>query len=320
MSTVSLIVPCHNAANFLSATIDSVLDQEMSDWELILVDDGSCDATWEIISRYVRADSRIVGFQKSNEGTTKTRNWGFAKANSSSRYIFFLDHDDQLEPNALAQMSAYMDAHPDVGLVACQFQDISAAGCKLGTGKKSRWAPGMIFPHKLRDNEVETPFVTFFCATGQGPFALYRRSVYVQTEGWETTFWPHEDTDMFCQMALLSKVHFLPDRLYLKRIHPTQGMNDGARVQRSYAAFRAKWDNRQPKNANEAALLQDAKRYYYSVHKPFRDLKVARAAFLSFFVRPSAGSLRWCVHLVASALKGFLFRGGRSHLSTSRVG
>jgi glycosyltransferase involved in cell wall biosynthesis len=63
MSTVSVIVPCYNAAAFLCTTIDSVLDQEMSDWELILVDDGSCDATWHIISRYVRADSRIAGFQ-----------------------------------------------------------------------------------------------------------------------------------------------------------------------------------------------------------------------------------------------------------------
>ena len=314
MTTISLIVPCYNAANFLCATVESVLCQQFADWELILVDDGSRDATWEIISRYMRADARIAGFQKGNEGTTKTRNWGFAKINASSRYIFFLDHDDQLEPNALAQMSAYMDAHPDVGLLVCQFQDIGADGRKLGTGKKCRWAPGMIFPRELQDDEVETPFVTFFCATGQGPFALYRRSVYVQTEGWETTFWPHEDTDMFCQMALLSKVHLLPDRLYLKRVHPAQGMSDGERVQQSYRAFRRKWDNRRLKNDHEAVLLRHAKEYYYSVHKPFRDLKVARAAFLEFFAHPSARSLRWCMQLIASALNGFLCRGGPSHL------
>jgi glycosyltransferase involved in cell wall biosynthesis len=296
----------------------SVLRQELSDWELILVDDGSRDATWEIISRYARATVRIEGFRRRNEGTTKARNWGFAKINASSRYIFFLDHDDQLEPNALARMSAYMDAHPDVGLLVCKFQDVSADGGKLGGGKKSRWAPGRIFPRELRDDEVETPFVSFFCATGQGPFALYRRSVYAQTEGWETTFWPHEDTDMFCQMALLSKTHFLSERLYLKRVHPAQGINDGARVQRSYLAFRRKWDNRQPKDEREAALLRDAKEYYYSVHKPFRDLKVAWAALSEFFAHPSVGGFGWCVRLIASALKGLLLGGGRSHLFTTK--
>jgi glycosyltransferase involved in cell wall biosynthesis len=307
MPKVSLIVPCYNAANFLSATIESVLKQEFVFWELILVDDGSRDSTWDIVSRYVQLDSRITGFQMTNGGTSKARNFGFSKSSPSSNYIFFLDHDDQLEPNALKEMSAYLDLQPDVGLVGCQFQDVSADGQRLGTGKRSRWAPGRIFPHELKDGEYETPFATFFCATGQGPFALYRRSVYVQTDGWETGFWPHEDTDMFCQMALLSKVHFLPDRLYLKRIHPAQGMSDGARVQRSYGAFRAKWDNRKPKNAREATLLKGAKKYYYSIHRPCRDLKVSRMAFLEFCSHPSFRKLKWCMQLVVSVLRGFLF-------------
>ena len=92
-------------------------------------------------------------------------------------------------------------------------------------------------------------------------------------------------------------------------------MNDGARVQRSYTAFRAKWDNRRPRNAQKAALLRDAKKYYYSVHKPFRDFKVARAALSDFFTRPSVATLRWFMSLIASALRGFLFRRSEpSHL------
>jgi glycosyltransferase involved in cell wall biosynthesis len=307
MSTVSLIVPCYNSADFLSATIESVVHPDMSDWQLILVDDGSDDATWEIIDHYSRQDSRIVGLQKSNEGTTKTRNYGFVTVNPLSPYIFFLDHDDELEPSALARMAAYLDAHPDVGLLVCQFQEIDAGGRKLGTGKRTRWVPGMFFPRQLRDDEVETPFVTFFCATGQGPFAMYRRSVYAQTQGWDTTIWPHEDTDMFCQMALLSKVHCLPDRLYRKRIHPAQGISDGVLVQQSYARFRSKWDHREAKNSHEASLLRGAKSYYYSVHKPFRELKVAWAALLKFFAHPSFRGLQWCMQLIASALRGFLF-------------
>ena len=307
MSAVLLIVPCYNAAAFLSETIESVLRQDLQDWELVLVDDGSRDTTWDVIQRYVALDPRISGFQKPNGGATKARNFGFAKAGTSSRYVIFLDHDDQWEPDALSRMSAYLDAHPDVGLLACQFQELNAAGEKQGVGHRSRWAPGFLMPHDMRDDEIETPFVTFFCATGQGPFAMYRRSVYVQTEGWETSFWPHEDTDMFCQMALLAKVHFLPDRLYLKRVHPDQGMSDGPRVQAAYGKFRAKWNDRQPRNPHEAKLLRDATRYYNGVHKPFRDLKVARLVLGELLRGFTMKQLRFFMWLIGSALQGFLF-------------
>ena len=304
---VSVIVPCRNSAQFLPFTIESVLRQELPDWELILVDDGSEDSTWDIIKYYAEADLRVRGFRKSQEGTGKSRNYGFSKSSSTVPYLFFLDHDDQLEPEALARMSAYLDKHGDVGLLGCQFQELSADGVKLGTGKRSRWAPGKLFPHQLRDDEIETPFATFYCGTGQGPFAMYRRSVFLQTDGWETTFWPHEDTDMFCQMALLTKVHFLPDRFYLKRTHPSQGMSDETRVQQAYPAFRAKWDNRQPRDSREAALLREAKKYYYTMHRPCRDLKVASETLREWLAEPNLGRLRWITHLLTSAVRGFLF-------------
>jgi glycosyltransferase involved in cell wall biosynthesis len=276
MTKISLIVPCYNAEFFLDATIQSILEQEFSLWELILVDDGSHDATWEIISRYVRLDSRIVGFQKNNEGTAKTRNFGFSKANPSSVYIFFLDHDDQLEPSALARMSAYLDLHPDVGLLGCQFQDISADGQKLGTGKRSRWAPGRMLtispPHELRDDEFETPFATFFCATGQGPFAMFRRSVLHQTALYDESFWSHEDSDIFCKMSLCAEVHSLAHRLYIKREHA----NNLTKVGRSnYSEFRQKWDWYDLAHPEFAATILAARRYYYQRHRPLRDFKVA---------------------------------------------
>lgn len=200
--------------------------------------------------------ARTHGSWVSGRATREQQKRGIGASRRSIHHLVtFFSSITMINSSQMLSRKCLGMAHSDVGLLVCQFQDISADGSKLGIGKKSRWAPGKIFPRKLGDGEVETPFVTFFCATGQGPFALYRRSVYVQTDGWDTTFWPHEDTDMFCQMALLSKVHFLPEPLYLKRVHPAQGMSDGARVQRSYTAFRAKWDTRQPKNAHEAALL-----------------------------------------------------------------
>jgi glycosyltransferase involved in cell wall biosynthesis len=270
MAKISVIVACYNSESFLSGTIDSVRQQDVDDWELLLVDDGSADKTSEIIQRYSSMDHRIKGFRQDNAGTGSARNLGARNAANESGYLLFLDHDDQLEPQALKVMSVYLDRHADVCLVGCQFQELNEDGHKVGTKKRTRWVPSLLFPRQLKDTEYETPFVTFFCASGQGPFAMHRRSTFVKTTGWETSFWPHEDADMFCQMALLGKVHYLPDRLYLKRVHSGQGMADGARVVEEYEKFRNKWDNMKPRNSEEAAVLTKAKHYYYATYGPIR--------------------------------------------------
>src|ERR1022692_4104695 len=78
---------------------------------------------------------------------------------------------------------------------------------------------------------------------------------------------------MFCQMALLSKVHFLPDRLYLKRAHPEQLVKKSGLIEAGYTKFRQKWDNFTPRTEEEATALENANHYYYSLHRPCRDLR-----------------------------------------------
>ncbi|QNI97612.1 glycosyltransferase family 2 protein [Synechococcus sp. RS9902] len=307
MPKISIIVPCYNSEDFLVQTIESVLKQDMLDWELLLIDDGSSDNTLNIITNFINLDNRIFGFQKTNGGTTKSRNYGFKQASQSSEYIWFLDHDDQLEATALSKMSAYLDAHPDIGLLSCGVKTINAIGDEINS-TYNRWAPGKVFPRKLRDYEHETPFVVFFCGTGMGPFAMYRKSVYLHTTGWDENeaLWPHEDTNMFCEMALISKVGFIPDRLYIKREHSGQGMRNHQRMRSAYKEFRRKWDSRRPKNAKESQILFEAKKYYYTMHSPCRDLKVLKKTLVQFFLSPSIKKLSWSLTLLASAAKGFL--------------
>jgi glycosyltransferase involved in cell wall biosynthesis len=319
MAAISVIIPCYNRAVLVRAAIESVIRQDFSDWELIAVDDGSDDQTFDVLKHYAVADRRIHAFRTENGGVSAARNFGAAQSSSSTRYLFFLDSDDELEPNALRQMSDYLDQHPEVGLVGCQFQDITADGRRLGTGERSRWAPGKIFPRKLSDEEAETPFAVFFCGTGQGPFAMYRKNVFEKTTGWEIAFSAHEDTDMFCQMALLSKVHFLPDRLYLKREHPEQLVKKSGLIEAGYAKFRQKWDNFAPRTEEEAAALKNATRYYYSLHRPCRDLKVAAKAFREFLSNWRYASLCWCLKLFSSAARGFLGYGRPMQSTNDRV-
>lgn len=312
MAKISVIVPCYNSSAYLEQTVQSMLDQELTDWELILVDDGSTDGTHELIARLASGDARIRGAAQPNAGRGQACNLGVAEASPGAEYLFFLDSDDLLAPSALREMSGYLDAHPEVGLLGCQLQEIDASGRPFGNATRSRWVPGFFFPRRLRDDEHETPFVTFFCATGQGPFAMYRKSVYDQTSGWElslSAFSAHDDTDMFCQMALLAPVHYVPARLYFKRVHGDSITQQYGRIQAAYSCFRAKWDHCQPAEPRQAAMVRTAKRHYYTRHKPFRDLKVAAQALQELLRHPSKARLHWFLSLCKWGVQGLLFGG-----------
>lgn len=97
----SVIIPAYNAAAYLENGVQSVLRQTCSDWELLLVDDGSADETWPLCQRFAKKDARIRVFHQENGGHTAARNTGLV--NSRGAYIVFLDSDDYLDPEVLQQ-------------------------------------------------------------------------------------------------------------------------------------------------------------------------------------------------------------------------
>lgn len=98
---VSIITPVYNAARFVSFTIQSVLEQTYSDWEMILVNDGSKDNSVEIIEKYVAQDKRIQLHSQVNAGSAAARNNGIRR--STGRFIALLDADDTWNPNFLEE-------------------------------------------------------------------------------------------------------------------------------------------------------------------------------------------------------------------------
>ena len=97
----SIIVPTYNREKYINRCIDSVLNQEYTDLELIIIDDGSTDNTENIISKY--DDKRIKYFKNTNHGIGYSRNFGIDK--STGDYIFFLDSDDYIEEDMLIKIS-----------------------------------------------------------------------------------------------------------------------------------------------------------------------------------------------------------------------
>lgn len=110
---ISIIIPVYNTEKYIRRCIDSVIAQSYSDWELILVDDGSTDGSGEICDEYAEKDERIRVFHKANGGVSSARNVGLDNANGE--WVSFVDSDDWVENSYL---SNYVDViSKDVQLV-----------------------------------------------------------------------------------------------------------------------------------------------------------------------------------------------------------
>ena len=112
---VSVIMPAYNGAKYISAAISSVQAQTFSGWELLIIDDGSTDATAEVVKKHL-ADSRILYVAQSNRGQAAARNRAIALA--KGEWIAFLDQDDLWLPEKLQlQLAAAEREHGDVVLL-----------------------------------------------------------------------------------------------------------------------------------------------------------------------------------------------------------
>ena len=112
MTKVSIIVPVYNREKTLDKCIDSVLNQSYKDWELILVDDGSKDASYEVCKRYAKRDNRVKAFHQENQGANAARSYGYRQA--AGEYITFLDSDDTLPFTAIHDLYAYASKGYDI--------------------------------------------------------------------------------------------------------------------------------------------------------------------------------------------------------------
>jgi len=122
-------MPAYNRANMIKRSIDSVLKQSFSDLELIVVDDGSKDNTFDVVKSI--DDKRIRTFPKENGGSASARNFGIKKA--KGEYIAFLDSDDLWQRDHLKDLLEYLEQHPKVGMVYSTLLMVNDAGQEQGT-------------------------------------------------------------------------------------------------------------------------------------------------------------------------------------------
>lgn len=114
---ISIIVPVYNALSTLGHCIESIIAQTYSDFELLLVNDGSTDNTGAICNDYARQDTRVKVIHQQNQGASQARRNGIAQA--QGEYLSFVDADDFLEGDYLARLMHALNRHPEVKIAAC---------------------------------------------------------------------------------------------------------------------------------------------------------------------------------------------------------
>lgn len=153
---VSIIVPVYNAAQYIRETIESVLGQSYCEWELLLVDDGSKDASCKIMEEYAKKDERIRVIRKENEGAAKARNTGVEMANG--KYIAYLDADDLWTSDKLEKEVAFAKEN-DAAFCFTGYEFADEKG--QGTGKIVKVPKTMNYKQALKNTTIFTSTVLF---------------------------------------------------------------------------------------------------------------------------------------------------------------
>lgn len=125
----SIVIPAYNRSGHLVAAVESVLAQTLTDFEVVIVDDGSTDDTRQSVSEAFAAEPRVRYFFKENEGRSMARNRGIAE--SQGEWLVFLDSDDLLEPDALEVFIALMAEFPGAELIAGSKSFIDEGGAPI---------------------------------------------------------------------------------------------------------------------------------------------------------------------------------------------
>lgn len=121
MPRVSIIVPVYECEKYISHCIDGIIAQTYTDWELLLIDDGSLDCSGNICDEYATKDSRIRVFHKANGGVSSTRNVGLDYA--EGQWVAFVDSDDILYPKALEVFVGQMEKY-NLDLIQCHYNRV----------------------------------------------------------------------------------------------------------------------------------------------------------------------------------------------------
>lgn len=204
--SVSIIIPAYNRALYINQTVNSVLEQTYQHLELIVVDDGSADGTYEKLKEYGSRITLLTHDGRSNKGQAASINLGLRDA--VGKYIAVLDSDDFWEPNKLEIQVPFLELNPEIGLVYCNGYGVDANGERYYDF------------YEADPNEQSDPNrVLLDCYILLPQNSLVRKSVYDQVGFFNEEYRSAQDHDMLIRIAEVTKFAYLPDFVFNYRRH-----------------------------------------------------------------------------------------------------
>jgi len=232
--SISIITPAYNGAKYLRETVESVLAQTYTDWEQIIVDDGSSDGTFELAQELSLTDPRIRAYRKDNGGVATARNFGYEQISPNSEFLIYLDQDDIWRPDTLQKLLDLLQS--DLRLVAAHAltRQTDLSGNPVG-------APGGTIMSEVRRKVVgthiefcertePTTFNTLICdcCIPTPGVALIRRSAFERIKTADGLYFDQsvasgDDWDVWLRLSLLGDFGFLDEVLIDWRQHESNG-------------------------------------------------------------------------------------------------
>jgi glycosyltransferase involved in cell wall biosynthesis len=204
MPLVSVVIPVFNGEKTIRETIESVLNQTLTDFELVVINDGSQDGTLDIVERI--PDSRIQVFSYPNAGQSTSRNRGIEIAKGD--YISFIDADDLWTPDKLEAQLQALQANPKAGVAYSWTDWIDESSQLLGKGSYNT-EQGEVFTKLLLND---------FVANGSN--VLIRRQALTEVGGFDPSVTPAEDWDLWLRLAARYEFVAVRSPQILYRISP----------------------------------------------------------------------------------------------------
>ena len=211
----------YNGRPFLETAVESVLDQTFTDFEFIIIDDGSTDGSSEILRRHAAQDDRIRLFDQENIGITPSINRGLRK--TRGEYIARMDADDVSLPARFEKQVAYLENHPDCVALGGQVRLIDKNGRPVRNANSPPYSDdegrmkGLWEDHELIEKDLlegEWPI--------QQSASMLRRDAVEQIGGYDERFATNQDHDLFLKLAEVGRLANLQETVVKYRRHPEQ--------------------------------------------------------------------------------------------------
>lgn len=198
MPLFSVIIPLYNKEKHIKETLNSVLDQTFNDFEIIIVNDGSTDASMAEVATI--KDERITIFRIENQGVSNARNFGVHKANSD--FIVLLDADDLWKSNHLESIKKLQKSFPNCGMYATAYESLFGAKTISSVyhkiPKQSKWS-GII------EDFFECSLINCIASSSS---VMIPKVIYEELGGFNSNYNSGEDTDFWIRIALKFDVAF----------------------------------------------------------------------------------------------------------------